>query len=339
MTGAPAERPAPTARDVWRARQRIHGHVRRTPLIRDTPAADGRVWIKDETGQPTGSFKVRGAANALLALAPEARARGVVAVSTGNHGRAVAHLAREMGAHATVFVSERVPIGKLSGLEAEGAEVRIGGRGQDDAEEAARTFALECGATLIPPFDHPDVIAGQGTIGLELIEDLPDVQTVVVPVSGGGLIVGIALAIRATAPNTRIVGVSMRNGAVMHASLKAGRPVALPEEDTLADSLQGGLGGDNRYTFGLVRELVDDLVLVSEEAIAESIRHGFRAHRRVLEGGGAAALAAVRSGTVGARGATVVIASGANIETEAFARILSEDQGGPRVGTTGADPA
>ncbi|MDZ7707026.1 MAG: pyridoxal-phosphate dependent enzyme [Trueperaceae bacterium] len=288
------------------------------------PGASHGVWIKDETAQPTGSFKVRGAANALLSLDPERRAAGVVAVSTGNHGRAVAYVARRLGARADVFVSERVPPGKLDALRAEGATVHVGGDSQDAAEEHARAFARERGATLIPPFDHPGVIAGQGTLGLELLDELPELATLIVPVSGGGLIAGTALAVRSAAPDVRIVGVSMEEGAIMHASLQAGRPMTMPEADTLADSLQGGLGADNAYTFTMVRELVDEIVLVPETALAAAMRHGFRVHRRVLEGGGAAAIAALASGAVGVRGPTVAVASGGNVDEATFARVLAE---------------
>jgi threonine dehydratase len=334
VTPSRPDRVAVTVRDVWRARARIGGLARRTPLLRDAvlgpelaPAAPGApsgVWIKDETAQPTGSFKVRGAANALLALGAERRACGVVAVSTGNHGRAVAHVARRLDVRADVFVSDRVPRGKLDALRAEGATVHVGGASQDAAEERAHAFASERGATLIPPFDHPDVIAGQGTLGLELIEEMPDLATLVVPVSGGGLIAGTALAVRSAAPDVRIVGASMEEGAVMHASLRAGRPLTMPEADTLADSLQGGLGADNAYTFAMVGELVDEIVLVPESVLAAAMRHAFRVHRRVLEGGGAAAVAALASGAVEAHGPTVAVASGANVDAATFARVLSE---------------
>lgn len=316
--------PAPTARDVWRARARIRDLIRRTPLLPapQLPGDEGGVWIKDETRQPTGSFKVRGAANALRALPGEARARGVVAVSTGNHGRAVAEVARQLRVPATVFVSRRVPADKLSALRASGADVTVHGESQDEAEDVAWEHVREHGATWIPPFDHPDVIAGQGTIGAEILDDLPEVRTVVVPLSGGGLIAGVALAVKAVAPGARVVGVSMESGAVMHASLRAGRVVAMPEGDTLADSLQGGLGKRNRHTYAMVRDLVDETVLVSERALADAMRHAFTHHRIILEGGGAAALAAVASGRVTASGPTVLIASGGNVAAEAFAGVL-----------------
>ena len=323
--------PAPTVRDIWLARARIGGMARRTTLNRARELGHA-LWIADETRQPTGAFKIRGAANALLSLSSDQRAHGVVAVSTGNHGRAVAYVARELGITATVFVSNRVPPDKLAALRAVGAQLVVTGDSQDLAEDAAREYASLHAAALIPPFDHPAVIAGQGTLGLEILEDLPEVRTVVVPLSGGGLIAGVALALKSVDPAIRVVGVSMQDGAVMHASLRVGRVVEMPEADTLADSLQGGLGRDNSYTFGLVRDYVDDAVLVSETAIADAMRHAFHHHRLVLEGGGAAALAAVLAGLVGdddagakdsaATGSTVVVASGANIAPATFARVL-----------------
>lgn len=335
MSGQPNGLDLPTVRDVWRARLRIRDLIRPVPArpapelvpgeIEGRPGADDgpAVWIKDETRQPTGSFKIRGAANAVRSLPEEARSRGVVAVSTGNHGRAVAHVARQSGTPATVFVSARVPGAKLDALRATGATVIVHGRSQDEAEDAARAHVRDHGATLIPPFDHPDVIAGQGTIGAELLDEVPGLRTVVVPLSGGGLIAGVALAVKAIDPEIRVIGVSMDAGAVMHASLEAGAPVEMAEADTLADSLQGGLGRSNRYTFRAVRDLVDDAVLVSEAAIAEAMRHAFTHHRMVVEGGGAAALAALLTGLVPAAGPTAVIASGGNVAADAFARVLA----------------
>jgi threonine dehydratase len=293
--------------------------------VRRAPEVGTGVWIADETGQPTGSFKIRGAANALLSLSEGQRERGIVAVSTGNHGRAVAYVARELGVKATVFVSNRVPQDKLEALRRVGADVVVGGDSQDLAEDAAREQAARDGATLVPPFDHPAVIAGQGTLGLEIVEELPDTRTALVPLSGGGLIAGVALALKSVDPAIRVIGVSMEMGAVMHASLRVGRVVEMPESDTLADSLQGGLGRDNAHTFDLVRDLVDEAVLVTEDAIADAMRHAYHHHRLVLEGGGAAALAALLSGAAavgGEAGPTVVIASGANVAADTFARVL-----------------
>jgi len=314
----------PTVRDVWQARRRVRG-VARPTVVRRAPEIGTGVWIADETGQPTGSFKIRGAANALLSLSEGQRERGVVAVSTGNHGRAVAYVARELGVKATVYVSNRVPHDKLEALRRVGVDVVVGGDSQDLAEDAAREQAARDGGNLVPPFDHPAVIAGQGTLGLEIVEELPDTRTALVPLSGGGLIAGVALALKSVDPAIRVIGVSMEMGAVMHASLRVGRVVEMPESDTLADSLQGGLGRDNAHTFDLVRDLVDEAVLVSEDAIADAMRHAYHHHRLVLEGGGAAALAALLSGAAavgGEAGPTVVIASGANVAADTFARVL-----------------
>ncbi|MEX2502326.1 MAG: pyridoxal-phosphate dependent enzyme, partial [Trueperaceae bacterium] len=219
----------------------------------------------------------------------------MVAVSTGNHGRAVAHAARLLGARATVFVSERVPAGKRTVLERAGAELHVIGAEQDEAEAHAREHADATGAAWIPPFDHPDVIAGQGTLGLELLDAVPDLDTVIVPLSGGGLIAGVAMAIRSVRPKVRVIGVSPRNGAAMIEALRAGCVVPTPQADTLADSLQGGLGSHNRYTVRMVRRWVHATVQVDEADLADAMRFAFERHRLVLEGAGAAAIAAVRS--------------------------------------------
>jgi threonine dehydratase len=245
----------------------------------------------------------------------------VVAVSTGNHGRAVAYVARELGVPAAVYVSERVPADKLEALERSGAEVHVGGRGQDEAEVVARAEAARRGHALVHPFDDPTVIAGQGTIGIELLESMPDLDTALVPVSGGGLIGGIALVLKHASSDIRVVGVAMEGGSAMAASLAAGTPTAVDEVDTWADSLQGGIGGDNRYTFELVQRFVDDVVLVNEDAIAHAMGFAFRHERQVLEGGGAVALAALLSGAVEATGQRVaVVASGGNVDPAVVAR-------------------
>lgn len=324
----------PTLRDVYRARRRLRGIVRRTPLVA-SPALSARlgspVHLKDETGQPTGAFKVRGAANKLLALPEAQRERGVVAVSTGNHGRAVAFVGRELGVPVTVCVSTKVPENKREAIRALGARLVVHGDSQDEAEIEGKRLVGAEGLTYVPPFDDPEIVAGQGTIGLEILEELPDVHTVVIPLSGGGLAGGIALALKRAAPSIRAIGVSMTEGAAMHASLRAGEPVAMPEAPTLADSLQGGIGVPNAVTFGLVREHLDDAILVSEEEIADAMRFAFHEHRMVLEGGGAVAIAAVRAGRIeppGAGGAdTVLIVSGGNVDTQAFLRVVGS-QGG-----------
>lgn len=318
-----------TLRDVFAAQKRIAAMVRRTPVIAARALEDrvgAPVFLKDETAQPTGSFKLRGAANKLLSLSDEARARGVVAVSTGNHGRAVAHVGAELGIPVTVCVSTKVPENKLEAIRALGARLVVHGESQDEAEREGKRMVEEEGLTYVPPFDDPAIVAGQGTIGLELLESLPELDTVVVPLSGGGLIAGIALVLKRVDPAIRVVGVSMSGGAVMHASLNAGRPVEMPEVDTLADSLQGGIGLENEVTFAMVRDLVDDVVLVDEPAIARAMRFAFEEHRLVLEGGGAVGIAALHEGSIRARESDrplVVIASGGNADLKHFLDVVA----------------
>ncbi len=322
----------PTLRDIYRARLAVASVVRRTPLVasRELGRISGSaVALKLENLQTTGAFKARGAANALASLDETARARGVIAVSTGNHGRAVATAAQRLGVSATVCVSERVPEDKIAALKATGCELVIAGDSQDEAEVRARDLVEERGLTLIHPFDDAAVIAGQGTIGLEILEDLPEVCRAVVPLSGGGLIAGVALALKSADPAMHVVGVSMERGAAMARSLRAGRPVPTPEEPTLADSLQGGIGEHNRFTLQMVTELVDDVVLVSEEAIARAMRFAFLSERQVLEGAAAVGIAALIEGALPAvEGPTAVVCSGGNIAPERFLDIIESVGGG-----------
>ena len=327
---APDRDGLPTLADVYAARQRIAAAVRRTPLVPSDALSERAgvpVHLKLEQLQVTGSFKLRGATNALARLSDEAKARGVIAVSTGNHGRAVAHAARAAGIPCTVCMSRLVPRNKIEAIERLGAEVRIVGNSQDDAEAELGRVVAEGGPHYLSPFDDRDVVAGQGTLGLELIEDLPELDTVLVPVSGGGLIGGAALAIKAANPAVRVIGVSMTRGAAMHASLAAGHPVAVEELPTLADSLGGGIGLGNHTTFALVRALVDELILVDEEQIAAGIRHAYREERQIVEGGAAVGIAALLAGLVRPGGPTAVVLSGANIDMDLHARVVRGEPG------------
>lgn len=310
---------APTFADIVAARRRIAGLIRSTPLV--TAAELGTVSLKVESLQETGSFKVRGAANALLMLDAAERAAGVVAVSSGNHGRAVAFVARSLGIAATVCVSARVPAVKVEAIGALGARVVVGGPGQDEAEAAAHRLGLETGATFIHPFDDPRVIAGQGTLGCDIVEAAPDTSTIVVPLSGGGLISGLALAAKALRPRIKVIGVSQDRGPAMYDSLRAGRLTDVVEEDTLADALAGGLGAENRHTLRMCRDLLDDVVLVSEEEIAAAMRHLRRRHGLRVEGGGAVGVAALLAGKVDATVATVAVISGGNVADETWERV------------------
>lgn len=315
----------PTLGHVEAAARRIAGVARSTPLAA-SPGLSGQlgvpVRLKAECLQETGSFKVRGAANALLSRDPGAVAGGVVAVSSGNHGRAVAYVARMLGIPATVCVSSRVPSNKIEAIEGLGAAVVVAGPDQDDADAAARRLVSEEGLSFIHPFDDPDVIAGQGTIGLEVLDAFPECGEIVVPLSGGGLISGIAIAAKARTTGIRVIGVSQDRGPAMHRSLEAGRLVDVVEEDTLADALAGGLGPENRHTFELCRELVDQTVLVSESEIARAMAFMHAEHGWRVEGGGAVGVAAILAGRVVPESATAVVVSGGNVGDAAFRRAL-----------------
>ena len=296
-----------TLSDVRAAAARIGDRVARTPVpeLRTLSAhAGASVHGKLETLQPTGSFKVRGAFNHLLAHPGDGP---VVAFSTGNHGRAVAAAARALGRGAIVFVGAWTDPAKIASLRDCDADVRVEGDTQAQAEAAARALATRSGLDLVAPFDDPEVIAGQGTIALELVEQLPDLDAVVVPVSGGGLIAGIALAAKALAPGVRVIGVGAAHTAQMYASLQAGRPVAAADDPTLADSLRGGIGEPNHHTFALARAHVDEVHVVSEDAIGEAMAYGLGHEGLVLEGAAAVGIAALLQGIVDVAGARVAV--------------------------------
>lgn len=302
--------------DVVAARERIADRVVRTPLVPSAPLSErsgASVLFKLESCQPTGSFKVRGAASRILALDPDVARRGVVTASTGNHGRAVAHVARQLGYRAVVCLSEHVPQGKRDALRSTGCELHVDGDTQSHALAAARRLAAAEGMTLIHPFEDPEVIAGQATIGLELLEEAPKLTSIVVPLSGGGLLGGVAVAAKHVRPDVRIIGVSMESGAVMAASLEAGSLVELDEVPSLADSLQGGIG---RGTFALVRDLADEVVLIDEQTIWDAMRYAFDQHRIILEGAGAVGIGALLADRLTRTGPTAVICSGANAEPD-----------------------
>jgi threonine dehydratase len=321
----PAE-PHVSLDDIRAAAGRISGHVLRTPMAQSASlsALCGMpVHLKLESQQRTGAFKLRGATNAMLTLSADQRRHGVVAASTGNHGRALAYAARSVGSKATICMSSLVPQNKVDEVRRLGAEVRISGKSQDEAQIEVDRLVAEEGLVMVPPFDNAAVIAGQGTIGLELIEDLPELETVLVQVSGGGLASGIAAAVKALKPNARIVGLTMDRGAAMKLSITAGHPVEVEEYPSLADSLGGGIGLDNKLTFSMCRALLDDIVLVSETEIAAGIRHAYEQEREVLEGAGAIGVAALIAGKFKLSGPTAVILSGRNIDMRLHRHIIN----------------
>jgi threonine dehydratase len=318
--------PLPGLAEIRAAQAAIAGAVLRTPLVPSaalSAKAGQEILLKLESLQSTGAFKLRGATNAVQRLSDDQRRRGVGCCSTGNHGRAVAAAAARLGVRAVVALSALVPATKVRAIEALGAEVRRAGVSQDQAQVEIDRLVQEQGLTDIPPFDHPDVIAGQGTIALELLEDRPDLRAIVVPLSGGGLISGIAVAAKALKPEIRIIGVTMENGAAMVESLKAGKPVAVTEHASLADSLGGGIGLDNRYTFPICRDLVDETILVSEAEIYRGMQFLFREQRLVTEGGAAVGAAALLAGKLKLDGPTAFVISGNNVDPDQFLAVAS----------------
>jgi threonine dehydratase len=247
--------------DIYRARKAIDPWVSRTPLILSNKLSSygQQIFLKLEAVHDMGAFKIRGAFNRLLNLTTEQKANGVVATSTGNHGRAIAYAASRLGVKAVVFMSNLVSLDKAADIKSYGADVYLIGNNFDETRAAAEELVKQKNIFMVDPFDDPHIIAGQGTIGLEIIEALPTVDTVLVPVGGGGMISGIALALKAASPDIRVVGVSMERGAAMYESIKAGKPTVVDELDTLADNLVGGIGLDNRYTFNMVQTYVDGL--------------------------------------------------------------------------------
>jgi threonine dehydratase len=308
----------PQLEHIYAARQRIQPLVRKTPLEESpwlTSFLKSDISLKLENQQVTGSFKIRGATNKLLSLTEDEKNRGVITVSSGNHGRAVSYVAGRLGIRAVIYLSEAVPGNKVQAIQQLGAETVVAGATYDDSAEHAALLQEQRGLTMVHPFDDPFVIAGQGTIGIELMEDLPHIDTVIVPLSGGGLLGGIALALKSLKPSIHVIGVSMERGPAMVESLKAGQVVDVVEEPTLADALAGGIGLDNRYTFRLIQEYVDETVLVSEDQIAAAMTFALDKHHLVVEGGGAVGIAALLYSRVSHLGENVaVVVSGGNVD-------------------------
>ncbi|MCJ7569826.1 MAG: threonine/serine dehydratase [Anaerolineales bacterium] len=307
----------PSLADIYLARRRIHNLVFRTPLIESptlSKLTGSTTYLKLENLQKTGSFKLRGATNKIKSLAPEALERGVITVSSGNHGLAVSYAARDLGVPAYICVSSATVEYKVAAIRNMGSEILMGGGTYDEAAEFANQKKNDLNLTMIHPFDDPEIIAGQGTIGLEIIEELPEIDTVLVPLSGGGLMSGIALALKTIKPSIHVVGVSMALGPAMVESIKAGRIEEVDEQASLADALVGGLGRENHYTMNMVKKYADETVLVSEDEIAAGMVFALENHHQVLEGGGAVGIAALMAKKVGHLGKHVVIvASGGNV--------------------------
>jgi threonine dehydratase len=308
------------------AQRRIHGVAVRTPLL-SCLNHEGKLYLKPESLQPVGSFKIRGAYNKVAALSPAERGRGVIAYSSGNHAQAVAYAARAMGAKAVIVMPAAAPEVKRKGTAALGAQIVLVGPGSDERQTRAEALATEHGYTVVPPFNDELIIAGQGTIGLEILDDLADAQTVLVPVSGGGLISGIATAIKLRSPKTKVIGVEPELAADARASLRSGKRVSLPAEQTtrtIADGLRSQSVGE--IPFAHINKYVDDIVTVSEEEIRDAIRR-LLAMRLVIEPSGAVPYAAFlfHGDELPQTDKTVAVLSGGNIEPALLREIMSSD--------------
>ena len=307
------------------AAARIRGTVRRTPLVDVTDVAGRSLRLKCENLQVAGAFKIRGASNLVTQIASGSGVRGVITYSSGNHAQAVACAARGLGLPAVVVMPETAPAVKVEGTRSYGAEILFEGTTSVQRRRRAEAVAAERGLTMVPPFDHPEIIAGQGTVGSEILEDLPAVDTVYVPIGGGGLIAGVAAAVKQRKSSTRVVGVEPVGAAAMARSVEAGAPVTLDTVASIADGLLPVRPGD--LTFAHVAAFVDDIVTVEDDTIAAAVRWLAARAKLVVEPSGAATVAAVLfsgRGDGGADGATVAILSGGNVAPERLAMLLQE---------------
>jgi threonine dehydratase len=309
--------------EIREAAERIRGVATRTPLLR----WDDRTWLKPESLQPVGAFKMRGAYNKIASLTDAERARGVVTYSSGNHAQAVARSARLLGAHAVICMPRDAPKVKVAGVERDGAEIAFTGPDSEERHALALRLVEERGLVMVEPYDDPPIIAGQGTCGLEIAEDLPDVTSVVVPVSGGGLSAGVATAIKALVPSARVVGVEPELAADAKESLERGELVTWTAEQTgrtMADGLRTNSLG--LLPFEHLRRFMDEIVTVSEDEIAAAVRELAHRARLVVEPSGAVGMAAERSGAA-TRGngddRRVIVISGGNLDPDLFLRILA----------------
>ncbi len=329
-TTSPATHPlaAPTLADIEDAAATLHGVITRTPLDESLHLSEllgVPVHLKLENLQRTGSFKIRGATYRLSRLTAEERARGVVAASAGNHAQGVALAAQSLGIPATIFMPLGVPVPKLLATRGYGAEVVLEGATVETPLRLAAEFAERTGAVFIHPFDHPDVIAGQGTLGLELMDELPDLDTVVLGIGGGGLVAGVAAAVKARAAaagrTVRVIGVQAENSAAYPASLAAGHPLEVATRPTIADGIAVARPGD--LPFGIIRDLVDDVVTVTEDDIARALLVLLERAKQVVEPAGAVGVAAILAGKVHATGPTVTVLSGGNIDPLLLQRVVA----------------
>lgn len=312
--------------EIQAAAPRIASLARRTPVLEASVPACARLFLKCENMQPAGAFKIRGAANMLRQLPPGERAHGVITYSSGNHGQAVALAAKSLGLPAVIVMPTTAPPIKVEGVRGCGAEVIFEGTTSADRRTRAEAEAAARGLTIIPPFDHPWIIAGQGTAGLEILEQVPDAALVLVPIGGGGLASGVAAAVKQSRPHVRVVGVEPRGANAMQQSLEAGHPVTIARSQSIADGLLPVRPGD--LTFAHVRAFIDEVVTVGDEHIVAALRWLYYDARLVVEPSGATALAALLSGAVSApspsSGPPVVVLSGGNVSPASLSALLDQ---------------
>ncbi|WP_405660510.1 threonine ammonia-lyase [Streptomyces sp. RK9] len=319
----PRSLPAVTLDDVRGAQKMLVGVSRVTAMEGSrhlSQLVGAPVHLKCENLQRTGSFKLRGAYVRISGLLPEERAAGVVAASAGNHAQGVALASSLLGVRATVFMPAGAPLPKVAATRDYGAEVRLRGNVIDETLAAAQDYARETGAVFIHPFDHPDIVAGQGTVGLEILEQCPELRTLVVGVGGGGLVAGIAVAVKSLRPDVRLVGVQAAGAAAYPPSLAAGRPTSIDNPVTMADGIKVGRPGD--VPFRLVEELVDDVVTVSEDELSSALLLCLERAKMVVEPAGASPVAALLSDPRAFEGPVVALLSGGNVDPLLMQRIL-----------------
>ncbi len=313
--------------DVEAARELLRDVIVATPILPGARLSEdigANIVVKAENTQRGGSFKLRGAYNKIAGLSAEQRERGVIAASMGNHAQGVALAARMLGAPALVIMPEEASLTKVTATRRYGAEVILHGQSFDDATAHARGLSASEGYSLVHAFDDPAIVAGQGVVGLEILDALPDVGTIVVPIGGGGLIGGIASVVRACRPNTRVVGVQASGCPSIHASFEAGCPVTVPHARTIADGIAVKRPGD--VTLPLIRDLVEDVVMVEEDEIADAIFYTLQHLRLLVEGAGAVGVAALLSGKIRPRGdeQVCVVLSGGNIDANLLSRVIDQ---------------
>ena len=309
--------------DVLAARSLLDGVVRLTPMENSRVLAarvGGPTSLKCENLQRTGSFKIRGAYVRIARMSPQERSAGVVAASAGNHAQGVALAAQLLGTSATVLMPATAPLPKIAATRAYGAEVRLIGSTVDEALVEARAFEKETGSVLVHPFDHVDIIAGQGTVGLEILEQCPDVRTVLVCTGGGGLVAGVGVAVKALRPEARVVAVQAEDAAAYPASLAAGRPIPLERMATMADGIAVGCPGD--VTFEVFRDVVDEVVTVSEDALSRALLLCLERAKMVVEPAGVAAVAAVLEEPRRFEPPVVAVLSGGNVDPVLLLRVI-----------------